>query len=176
MSTRIGTVDFVGEAFDAAIYFGSGDWNGLNRLKLLDETATACAAPGFAARHALTSLEALSDQPRLQLESRPDAWADWYTAQGDVAPATDGMVVDQFTMMIQAAISGLGVALLPEYLAEIEISEGRLVEVLTRAVPVRGAYWLVWPMAKEDHPPLRALREWLADQDTGGTACKTAEP
>jgi len=167
MSTRIGPVDFAAEAFDAAIYYGPGDWPGLNGIKLLDETVTACASRDLAGQHALTSLDALSDLPRLQLESRPDAWADWYAAQGGAAPAAGGMVVDQFTMMIQAAISGLGVALLPDYLAQIEISEGRLLPVLDQAVPVRDAYWLVWPPQKEDHAPLRALRGWLDEAKAG---------
>ena len=164
MSTRIAPVDFSAEAFDAAIHHGATRRDGLHGLKLLEETVTACAAPDYAEKNALTSLNAVSEHPRLQLESRPDAWADWFAAHGGTAPLGSGMVMDQFSMMIQAAISGLGIALLPDYLARIEISGGRLVPILTQAVPVRDAYWLVWPPSKESHPPLRALRDWLAGQ------------
>ncbi|WP_367383536.1 LysR family transcriptional regulator [Roseobacter sp. HKCCD6265] len=164
MSTRIAPVDFSAEAFDAAIAHGVTRRDGFHGLKLLEETVTACAAPGYAEANALTSLSAVSEHPRLQLESRPDAWADWYAAHGGVAPLGGGMVMDQFSMMIQAAISGLGIALLPDYLARIEIAGGRLAPILTQAVPVRDAYWLVWPPSKEGHPPLRALRDWLSGQ------------
>ena len=70
--------------------------------------------------------------------------------------------MDQFSMVIQAAISGLGVALLPDYLAQIEIAEGRLLPIFKQAVPVRGAYWLVWPKDKVDHAPLVSFRNWLS--------------
>jgi len=161
MSTRIGRVDFSGETFDAAIYYGLGDWDGEEHLKLFDETVTACVAPGFADQHACERLEDLSGLPMLQLESRPNVWADWFEGQGGVPSTTGGMLVDQFSMMIQAAISGLGIALLPDYLAQIEISEGRLIPILKQAVPVRGAYWLAWPQDKANHAPLRAFHDWL---------------
>ncbi|APZ55325.1 transcriptional regulator (plasmid) [Salipiger abyssi] len=162
MSTRIARFDFEVEIFDAAIYFGAADWPGANHLKLFDERATACVSPGFAAAHRLESVDDLRDLPMLHLESRPNAWADWFEGQGGAPCQGGGMLMDQFSMMIQAAISGLGVALLPDYLAQIEIAEGRLVPVLRQAVPIRGAYWLVWPEAKTADAPLMAFRSWLA--------------
>ncbi len=60
-----------------------------------------------------------------------DDWSDWFAGQDVPAPeGISGMMMDQFSMMIQAAISGLGVALLPDYLARIEIAEGRLLPIL----------------------------------------------
>jgi LysR family glycine cleavage system transcriptional activator len=164
LSTRIGRVDFTGETFDAAIHFGEAGWEGVNQLKLFDETTTACVSPGFAAAHRLERLADLAGLPMLQLESRPTVWADWIAGQGGGPSAPTGMLMDQFSMMIQAAISGLGIALLPDYLAQIEIAEGRLVPVLQEAVPVRGAYWLAWPREKDADAPLRALRAWLAQE------------
>jgi len=162
MSTRIGRFDFGGEVFDAAIYYGQQNWPEARSMKLFDETVTACVSPGFAASHRLQNLEDLTGVPTLHLESRPSVWADWFEGQGGSATGTNGMMMDQFSMMIQAAISGLGIALLPDYLARIEISEGRLVPVLRQAVPVRGAYWLVWPAQKDDHAPLVSFRNWLS--------------
>ncbi|WP_350938156.1 LysR family transcriptional regulator [Thioclava kandeliae] len=162
LSTRIGRVDFAGEAFDAAIYFGSPEGAGTRCLKLLDERMTACVSPEFAARHPLVRAEDLGRLPLLKLESRPHAWADWFMAQGAAPQEGEGMLMDQFSMMIQAAISGLGVALLPDYLARAEIESGRLEAVLKPAVPVRGAYWLTWPESRNETPPLTAFRAWLS--------------
>ncbi len=72
------------------------------------------------------------------------------------------MLFDQFATMTQAAISGLGVALLPDYLADVELSEGRLQPLLQRSVSGSGSYWLVWPKARANYPPLEAFRTWLA--------------
>lgn len=161
MSTRIGRLDFEGEVFDAAIYCGLDDWEGVNSLKLFEENVTACVSSGFAKSHRLMCLDDLENLPMLQLESQPNVWADWFRGQGGHPPAPSGMLMDQFSMMIQAAIAGLGIAILPDYLAQIEISEERLVPVLEEAVPLREAYWLVWPKRKEDDVPLRVFRSWL---------------
>lgn len=164
MSTRIGWFDFSGEAFDAAIYFGHSDWPGGKHIKLFDERMTACVSPEFAQQHALVRPDDLAQLPLLSLESRPLAWGEWMQAQGADFIGTSGMLMDQFSMMIQAAISGLGVALLPDYLAQIEISEGRLKPIFKQAVPVNGAYWLVWPEDKDSNIPLGVFRAWLASQ------------
>ena len=76
----------------------------------------------------------------------------------------DGMLFDHFSMMTQAAIAGLGVAILPAYLAATERSEGRLEPLFTPAVPGRGSYWLAWPEPRDAYPPLVAFRDWLAGQ------------
>ncbi len=162
MSTRIKRFDFANEVFDAAIYFGTDDWPGVHHLRLFDERVTACAAPGFLAQNPVQRAADLASLPRLQLESRPHVWNDWFRAQGAQPVPGGGMLVDQFSMMIQAAISGLGIALLPDYLARVEIAERRLLPVLDQAVPVRGAYWLVWPPDRDGLAPLAAFRDWIA--------------
>lgn len=169
LSTRIGRVDFEGESFDAAICFGDDLWPGMEGVKLFDETVTACVSPKFASDNAVTSVTEVQGFPLLHLESRPSAWTDWFEGQGSaVKPGGSGMMVDQFSMMIQAAISGLGIALLPHYLAEVEIAEGRLVPVLEPAIALRGAYWLVWPKAKSGDAPLAAFKGWLSAEAARG--------
>ncbi|OCX58209.1 LysR family transcriptional regulator [Thioclava sp. SK-1] len=161
MSTRIQRVDFSTEPFDAAIYFGTQDWSGLDHLKLFDERVTACASPAFLAQNPVRQPDDLQGLPLLHLQSRPTVWSDWFHAQGADVPKGGGMLMDQFSMVIQAAISGLGIALLPDYLAQVEITEGRLAPVLHQGVAVRGAYWLVWPPEKSNDAALLALRHWL---------------
>ena len=165
LTTRFRKFTFDAEPFDAVIYFGADDWPGAEYLKLFDERLTACAAPDFLAARTVADAADLAGAVLLQLQTRPGAWSDWFAGQNAPRPAgTSGMMMDQFSMMIQAAISGLGVALLPDYLAQIEISEGRLCPILRPAVPGRGAYWLAWPERKAGLKPLEAFRAWLAEQ------------
>lgn len=166
LATRLKRFDFENDSFDAAIYFGEPDWAGGTHLKLFDEKVTACAAPDFIAAMDVSAPSDLASLPLLYLESRPNAWRDWFTAHGVAAQAGGGMMMDQFSMMIQAAISGLGIALLPDYIAQIEIAEGRLQPLHTQAVQMRGAYWMVWPDSKEAFAPLTAFRSWLQEQAT----------
>ncbi|WP_413720133.1 LysR family transcriptional regulator [Silicimonas sp. MF1-12-2] len=165
LSTKIQRFSFASETFDAAIYFGDPDWPGARHLKLFDETLTACASPGFLAQNPIAAPSDMAGLPLLQLETRPTGWADWFAAHGVADQAASGMVMDQFSMMIQAAISGLGIALLPHYLARPEIEENRLRPVLNQAVPATGAYWLAWPEEKETYAPLARFREWIAMQN-----------
>ncbi|KZX97189.1 MULTISPECIES: LysR family transcriptional regulator [unclassified Sulfitobacter] len=164
MSTRIGKLNFESEVFDAVIYCGLDDWEGVDYLKLFEEKVTACVSVEFSRTHRLHCLDNLRGLPMLQLESQPDVWADWFREQGGEPPDPTGMLMDQFSMMIQAAIEGLGIAILPDYLAQIEITEGRLVPVLEPAVPLRQSYWLAWPHHKDSDAPLRVFREWLGQE------------
>ncbi|WP_371060347.1 LysR substrate-binding domain-containing protein [Rhodosalinus sp. 5P4] len=168
LTTRLRPVDFETEAFDAAIHFGAADRAGCGHLHLADEPMLAVASPGVLERHPPHGPAAIAAMPLLHLQSRPRAWERWFAHHGQAAPAQRGMVFDQFAPMTQAAIHGLGVALLPPFLAEPEIAEGRLRPAWGAAVPGRGGYWLVWPHARDDYPPLAAFRDWLAAEVRGG--------
>lgn len=165
LATRLKRFNFAAEGFDAAIHFGTDDWRDADHMKLFDERLTACVSPALLARHPVASIADMAGLPLLQIETRPTAWAKWFAGQGAKpggnAPEARGMLFDQFAPMTEAAIAGLGVALLPDYLAEPEIAENRLVPLLRRGVTGTGAYWLVWPRARASYPPLEAFRHWL---------------
>ncbi|MCZ0963612.1 LysR family transcriptional regulator [Paracoccus benzoatiresistens] len=162
LTTRFQSVSFSTEPFDAAIIYHQGETMQDHSLRLFDESLTACASPAFLAAHPISEPDDLTSLVLLHLQTRPDAWADWFRGQGAQAMPSGGMVMDQFSMMIQAAISGLGVALLPDYLARQEIAEGHLLPILRPAVPGRGAYLLVWPRTQAESRPLVHFRDWLA--------------
>ncbi len=169
LGTRLRPFDFADEGFDAAIHFGEKTWPNAGFEKLFDERMVACCAPGFLASHPVRAPADMIGLPLLQLETRPDAWAGWFAHHGVETAVPLGMLFDQFAPMIQAAIYGMGVALLPEFLAKAELADGRLVDAWGGPVPSAGSYYLVWPMAGESYPPLLAFREWLvAEMQAGG--------
>lgn len=162
LATRLKRFNFAAESFDAAIHFGTDDWRDAGHIKLFDERLTACIAPALIGEHPMSSPLDILRWPLLQLETRPTAWRAWFTAQGSEVPVATGMLFDQFATMTQAAISGLGVALLPEYLASVEIQEKRLVPLFQTSITETGSYWLVWPQERANYPPLDAFRKWLS--------------
>jgi len=164
LATRMKRFNFAAEASDAAIHFGSDDWREAGHMKLFDEALIACIAPSLLAAHPVLSVADMAGLPLLQIETRPTSWALWFAAQGGQMPEAGGMLFDQFAPMTQAAIAGLGVALLPDYLAEPELAEGRLAPLLAHPVRGPGAYWLVWPDANASYPPLVAFRTWLGTE------------
>jgi LysR family transcriptional regulator, glycine cleavage system transcriptional activator len=168
LGTRIRPFDFEEEGFDAAIHFGGETWPDAQYQKLFDESLVACCAPAWAATHPISGPADLIGQPLLQLETRPDAWALWLAQHGVAAQAPGGMLFDQFGPMIQAAIYGMGVALLPAFLAEAELADGRLVSAWGAPQRGEGSYYLVWPEVAAENTALLAFRAWLARETAGG--------
>lgn len=162
LGTRLRPFDFASETFDAAIHFGTRPWADAEHLLLFEERIIAACSPGFAREHPMTSPADLQKQSLLQLESRPNAWGAWFAHHGLAAPAARGIMFDQFALMMQAAAHGVGIALLPEFLAEPEIAERRLVRTPGATVSGVGAYYLVWPSGVASSPPLAAFRDWIS--------------
>ncbi len=161
LGTRLRPFDFAAETFDAAIHFGTRPWPDAEHLLLFEERIIAACAPEFAQTHRLETPQDLLNQSLLQLESRPNAWTAWFAHHGLAAPAMRGIMFDQFALMLQAAAHGLGIALLPEFLAKPEIAEGRLVRTPGAEVSGVGAYYLVWPTGVAPSPALVAFRDWI---------------
>jgi DNA-binding transcriptional LysR family regulator len=162
LATRLRPFDLIAEGFDAAIHYGRADWPGAGHLRLMAERVVPVAAPALARQVQAGLPGSLLSASLLQIDTRPNAWRGWMRAQGIDAQVPRGMVFDQFATMAQAAIAGLGVALLPDFVAGAILAEGRLV-ALGAAGPVSGAaYWLVWPERRAGHPPVAALRAWIA--------------
>lgn len=166
LATRPEPFDFKRENLDAAIHFGQAPWPGTEGVSLWDEEILAVAAPGLAGAAALTA-ERLAQMPRLQLQSRPEAWAQWFAAAGAPEGGGPGMVVDQFATLVQAACSGLGAALLPRYLIADELAAGALLAAEAPRPVISGTYFLLWPEGRGGHPALLALRDWLVLQEGG---------
>lgn len=166
LSTRLRPFDLAGEGVDAAIHYGRADWPDADHLLLMEEEVQAVAAPGLLPAPPDAVAELLS-WPLLQIESRMGDWGRWFAEQGLPGQRPEGMVFDQFATMQQAAIHGLGVALLPRFLIAEDLAAGRLVPVWGGPVRAAGSYWLVWPRNTLANPALNAFRDWIATEAAG---------
>lgn len=167
LSTRLRPFDFAATAFDAAIHYGRQDWPGVSYLKLMDEQILAVASPRVLKTHPQTPADLLP-YPFLQLESRTGDWSRWLAHHGLPGKRPPAMLFDQFATMAQAAVHGLGLALLPTFLIEKDLRDGQLVPVFGPAIPAIGSYYLVWPEARPQRTALVSFRDWLTrTQDLG---------
>jgi LysR family glycine cleavage system transcriptional activator len=101
----------------------------------------------------------------LQHVTRPQAWQEWLFATGvEHVDIRLGPHFEQIQMVIQAAIAGLGLAVLPLFLIREELATGRLIVAIDRPVTSKHAYYLVYPGSKADLWRVVSFRNWLLEQ------------
>ena len=154
--------DFARADVDVAILWGDGEWPGLKVTKFLDEEIFPVCAPAL--RDGKPPLRAPADLRRHTLlrSATHDFWRHWLDAAGlpDVTPG-QGPVFDDSSMMIEAAVDGLGVGLARGALAADDLAAGRLVKPFKPALPSPLAYYLVCPEGAAQRPKIASFRQWL---------------
>lgn len=159
--TRLSPFDFRLDSIDAAIHFGDAVWPGAELTLLMQEETVPACSPEFKRAHGIGVPSDLLHVPLLHLTTRPDAWERWFTETGVAFESVHGMLFDQFATASQAAIGGLGVALLPTFLVQEELKRGELVPAVNRPMPSAQRYYLAFPRERAAYPPLVAFREWI---------------
>ncbi len=159
--TRLSSFDFRLDSIDAAIHFGHPHWPGAELTFLMLERTVPACSPDFLKTHAIREPADLFGVPLLHLTTRPDAWEQWFTVNGIAFESVHGMLFDQFATAAQAAMAGLGVALLPTFLIEEELKRGDLVAAVDREMESSERYYLAYPTERADYAPLAAFRNWI---------------
>ena len=141
-------------------------WGGVYGMMLRPERVLPVASKALLPDGPV-ALDALARLPLLHIDTRPTAWDDWFAAQGHQPGALPGTSFDQFTTIHEAALHGLGVALLPDYLISEDLARGQLRRATDAAPANLGAYHLAWPSDRPVTPALSAFRDWLANAAEG---------
>lgn len=165
---------FADTEFDAAIYFGDADWPGTESYRLMSENPLAVCSPALLNGQASLSPGDIAQMPLLQQTTRPYAWRQWFSSQ-DMSIARDmtGPRYELFSMLAQAASHEMGIALIPPFLIQRELTEGRLVIASAHALSSAKAYHLMIPVRKMESASVHAFRLWLVDQSARYEASST---
>jgi LysR family glycine cleavage system transcriptional activator len=163
--TQVRPFDFAGSEIDVAIHFGTDVWPGAICRRLMGEVVVPVAAPSLLGRSRLARPEDVGRYTLLQHATRSQAWQEWLRACG--VENLDGRVgprFEQFHMVIQAAIAGLGGARRRRGRRPAERTSGRLVVAIDRPVKSEHAYYLVHPERTADLQRVTVFRDWLLQQ------------
>ena len=141
---------FADSGFDAALFAGTPQqlrrWAGTRAQLLLHEQVLPVCSPELLGGRGELAPDELAGLPLLQQSTRPDAWHQWFAAQGATARAASaGPRYELFSLQAAAAVHVLGVALLPTLLIAEELAAGRLVVACARPLHGQRAYYLVRP-------------------------------
>lgn len=164
--------DYSRSSVDVGIRYGreradAGDLH--SELILRDEMFPVCS-PALLARHGtIKEPEQIAALPLLHDEDEGD-WTYWFDKTA-VDPKNfenieRGPVFLDASMMIQAAVDGLGIALARTSLVKDELESGRLIRVFDKVLPNASnfAYYLEYPQLVADKPRIIAFRDWLLQE------------
>lgn len=168
-ATRMSPFDFSKEPFDAAIHYGQPNWPGATAYHLMNEETAPVCSPHLLSTLRIRKPSDLSHAVLLHQTTRAEAWSEWLqmTEAKGIHPLR-GPRFEQFTMLAQAAVCSLGVALLPTLLIEEELATGKLVVLFDRRIPCANAYYLVIPETKPPSLVTSAFTQWIVEKGHRG--------
>jgi len=160
-------VDFIEEGFDVVIRIGQLKDSMLIAKKLGTVTRKLFASPAYIAKqgkpelveqltkHQLLIMNAINNDTKLNLKTKQGALF--------LVDCQPRLLVDDFVMLKQAIIDGLGIGVLPEYMVKNEIATGQLVNILPdwgmEAVDVYALY----PKHRAKIPKVKAFLEFAIE-------------
>ncbi|NMM28792.1 MAG: transcriptional regulator GcvA [Glaciimonas sp.] len=166
LSTEVLPFDFSQRQVDAAIHFGEPDWPGAVMVRLMGEEMVPVCSRALSKQASRVS--DLARMTLLQHTTRPQAWRDWFDHVGvDCPNALFGPRFEQLSMVIQAAVAGLGIALMPKFLVETEIRLGQLLVPFPIAVKSAQSYYLTYPEKNAGKPAVIKFRDWILGELQG---------
>ncbi len=156
------TADFITDDVDMAVRWGRGDWPGL-AVELLkgDVLAPVCHPDLLQGPQALRAPRDLRHHTLLH-EDDFDDWTQWLRSAGiDEVDPRRGPVMNDPSVLIQAALGGQGVALATLAFVAEDLAAGRLVKPFDLSLETEFAYFIVYPPDAIEQPKVRAFRDFL---------------
>ena len=155
---------------DAWIRVGRSDWPaGIAADYLVGrELVPICRPADLQGPQAIHTPADLLARPLLFHTNYPDNWERWFAAtgcpHGPLVPAAD---FDQVSLLVQAVMAGLGVAVVQRALVEPELAAGRIAVAVPHTVTLDRGYNLCVPTHRAANPAVGSLRAWLLAQAAG---------
>jgi hypothetical protein len=162
LATRAEPFIFADTPFDAAIHCGGPIWPGAHAEFLFGEELVPVCSPALVKGRTQVDPAELAQLPLLHQSARPDAWREWFAVAGlENVNAMGGARYELFSMLVEAARAGLGVALVPRFFVIGEMASGQLLTPCPCVLHNQRSYYFVYPESKADSVPLAAFREWM---------------
>ena len=160
--TTVEMVDFSRSDVDLAIRRGSGTWPGLESHYLMTVKLVPVCSPALIEKKPLRRPEDLRDHTLLHVLPVFGEWRAWLDAAGvtDI-DAEQGPKFLDYLLALEAAVAGLGVAILDKHVVTDDLERGRLLIPFDVETITESAYYLVYPQACAGSTKIAAFRDWL---------------
>lgn len=159
-------IDFAAGHVDVALRYGAGQYPAAAAERIMNETVSPVCSPDY--RDRMGGLESPLELAKCQLIHEigmNTTWERWFLMMELPYPKMRGPGYTLGSMSIEAAIRGEGVALGRSVLVTEDLAAGRLVALFPQArLEVEWGYDIVYRIGTQDHPKVRAFRNWIADE------------
>ena len=158
-------VEMVSEGFDVAIRFGPMEDSSLRARKLTETRMRLLASPQYLSRNGRPN--AISELADFNLihASHVASNSVWNltasNGENRQIRAKGGLCINDGQCQLDAAISGLGIAYLPDFLTQGAQDAGQLVDVMPSLVPQQQEIYVVQPFHKYTQSKVRAFVDYL---------------
>lgn len=159
-------MDLVRGRFDVAVRIGQLRDSGLIARKLCEDPRVVVASPDYVARRgAPESIDELQAHPSIGYLNVQSASVWQFVAEDGAVtgvPMHGRISANNGEAMRDMAIAGLGVAILPLFIAHEALKIGRLIRIAENLKPTPLPISVVWPPVKPMPMKLRAIVDHLA--------------
>ncbi|TLU75599.1 transcriptional regulator GcvA [Mannheimia varigena] len=166
VEVRIKGVDqdegLLGKETDVAIYYGKGDWQDLESIRLTESRIVILASPEYLSKNRVYSAEDLVGKTLLH-SSTYNKWKRMVEHLNieDKVDAETGSIFSHTFMVLQAAMHQQGIAISNQILAQHEIDKGALIEPFLTTLFDEKSFYVVYPPQSVQVPKVKCFVEWI---------------
>lgn len=159
----------LGHDVDLTILRGDGHWPGYKAKLLFGETIfPVCSPLYFEKNPSISDIQAFSNHSLIGVASRHTEWMNWSTWISNILNKTSrvdhAVLLNTYPLSIEAAVSGLGIALGWGHLLDHLIEEGKLVRPLEDvSVRTEFGYYLLKKEHVKGFKERDRVESWLLD-------------
>jgi LysR family glycine cleavage system transcriptional activator len=155
--------DFLAPGIDIAVRYGFGSWPNAESEHIGDEHLIVVCSPQYRDRVGISTLSDLGRCALLRHAWQP--WGLWFrAAQLNTSEPELGLVVSDSSMLVQAAVAHLGVALIPGRFAFNALADQLLVQPVALTISDPNGYYLLWRPRIPRVPASNILSSWLKSE------------
>ncbi|MFC5475768.1 LysR family transcriptional regulator [Paraherbaspirillum soli] len=161
-------VDVIEEGLDGAIRSGELPDSRLMARRLGSFRFMLCASPAYLAQRGTPRNPVELEQHaclryRFQTSGKLQEWALRPAATPRELRLPTALTCNNMEAMLAAAINGLGIAYMPDFLARDALAAGSLQSVLDADLIDPGQFWIVWPSNRQLSPKLRVFVDFVCE-------------
>lgn len=162
-------VDLIDEEMDVAIRSGNLPDSRLISRPLRPFQLLLCAAPAYLERHGTpTCPRDLENHHAIRFRfpnsRRTQQWPLRLPPDTPEPRLRTAMTCNNMEALRQMAISGIGIACMPDFLVREPLRDGRLVTILDTYLDAPGLFHLIWPSNRHLSPKIRAFVDFLGER------------